>query len=1011
MLGLSKDGRVTPSYLPSNFTIKGNVKVPAGFVVTTSAGNLIGPGKSFSAGNATLKDGTPVTNFETFSAWINEGKDTAAGYGIQQISEGEDVSSYTDGFSDEEIAGMKLPETNIPPSFFTQIISNMKLFTNPDNLRKDLETLNFLYYHYSQEIQARLENKEINEGTANKALEGVYHAFSSFIGNVFNRKFIKTKVATELFNGSVQVLKPGKPHEDKAIVFDGKSFYITDKSLTKIKNAPTGPSIPSTSPGGEASKKIGRVDEIITSFRTGLRVFYELDRDLPKEVKDTEEYKRIVENVRIQEAQLAMLGENSTETAKNQAIAEISKNPILLERLLPFIQKYDEKNAVAFARVIEKSKASIDQSRIKVLFMAAEKEIETSADEASKRKAQYRLALLKALRHDDMVDGFISGVSQETGLSTEEVKERLKNVKIKKNGKEHQVFDDKGNFVLSEAMSMESRESLALALAHVFGFSATTDLSKIFSVSDLLASPMLGTRIIGWATRGNEGVLSREQIGLILSGKGDGVKAFSDAMATLSKMLSSETYKVGTNEYTIEQALSIEDDKVRLKTVQSIVEKLKKTKSTSTDEYEIQKATYLQDSLESTLKQDGAGNWYVEKIPPDGSILSEEQIRINKRGMRVCKNFAAGYYTSTSAFSAYDGSHRIFTAQINLLPYFSESQNPHHLISSFGIPFGIRANKDGNLEMNSGVRKELERMYMEANKEGFPKGMTETQKVVTLVEFFDNSDRELVLPASVLAVARLEAISSSGAVNFKIDEGEFPGREAVESGLSAPAEQVREYERLLKRKSGVTAHEIVTTHFNINESDPQYATALKYIQADIDNFKNSGSHGYTGFYIEAYVNLKLALSLGKIESHQVENNVSTLVVRGRDGNTYHVLSKANSLGGFGDSLVITLDKNGTLTTVSFFEQKYGKNAGIPHVDSVVDASSLLMHVSTSGNYQLPNDENNEPYIPVSGVFFSEGNPEGDTLTLSFDAHAGISSSSPFKRTGNVAYGKRQGSVL
>ena len=194
ILSLTADGRVRSSVPGYGYTIKANVKVPAGMVVTTPAGAVISGGKSFSVGNAMLEDGTKVTDFDTFSQWVNtSGKQTASRY---TISEADGSSTQEgDGFSQEYIDESLSPGVSQIGSeefsgFVTNVVKELGLFTNPNNLKRDLEQYNFLYTYYA--VQADENEMDVNL---------VIDAFNGYLETRFSESFVDGKLAKVLFEG------------------------------------------------------------------------------------------------------------------------------------------------------------------------------------------------------------------------------------------------------------------------------------------------------------------------------------------------------------------------------------------------------------------------------------------------------------------------------------------------------------------------------------------------------------------------------------------------------------------------------------------------------------------------------------------------------------------------------------------------------------------------------------------------------------------------------------------
>jgi hypothetical protein len=214
ILNLTHDGRVKSVGDFYGFTLKGNVQVPSGFSVITPAGNQVGPGQSFSVGNAMLEDGSKVTDFDSFKQWISSGKETTSSYQILEVGEGE-TSTYDGGFSQEYIESnlspgfSKIKEKEQYASFVRDLISDLNLFTNPDNLDKDLEKFNFLYGYYIQQADENNVDTDL-----------ITDVFNGYLEENLEDKIRDGKVARIVYEGNLPT-GAGKTEDKKKDDIDG----------------------------------------------------------------------------------------------------------------------------------------------------------------------------------------------------------------------------------------------------------------------------------------------------------------------------------------------------------------------------------------------------------------------------------------------------------------------------------------------------------------------------------------------------------------------------------------------------------------------------------------------------------------------------------------------------------------------------------------------------------------------------------------------------------------------
>jgi hypothetical protein len=276
ILNLTHDGRVKSAGDFYGFTLKGNVQVPSGFSVITPAGNQVGPGDSFSVGNAMLEDGSKVTDFESFKQWLSSGKDTTSRYQILEVGEG-DTSTYDGGFSQEYIEGTlspglaKVREKEHYASFVRDLIKDLKLFTNPDNLQKDLEKFNFLYGYYIQQADENnvdtdlitdVFNDYLVENLSNEIRNGSVAKFV-YEGKSVNPPTDKTKEDEKKFAEHLEEVVEGTGNRFlKSVIFSGIKGFLgricvmaSEAFLTELKTRRDDPSL--------TKEEIERVDSAI----------------------------------------------------------------------------------------------------------------------------------------------------------------------------------------------------------------------------------------------------------------------------------------------------------------------------------------------------------------------------------------------------------------------------------------------------------------------------------------------------------------------------------------------------------------------------------------------------------------------------------------------------------------------------------------------------------------------------------------------------------------------------
>ena len=185
ILSLTTDGRVKSANDDYGYTIKSRVQVPAGVSVVTSTGTLVGPGESFSVGNARVNE-QQVSDFEMFRQWVASGKETASAY---QILEGVSTS-YEDASSEFRESDPEAPfsANQLTPYVvsLSKVLDSLGLFKDKDKFNEDFTKLAYLQRYYEEMV----DNSNAGPGRKETIKSGlIKEGFKKYIKNV-NKKLV-----------------------------------------------------------------------------------------------------------------------------------------------------------------------------------------------------------------------------------------------------------------------------------------------------------------------------------------------------------------------------------------------------------------------------------------------------------------------------------------------------------------------------------------------------------------------------------------------------------------------------------------------------------------------------------------------------------------------------------------------------------------------------------------------------------------------------------------------------
>jgi hypothetical protein len=1022
MLGLSSDGRVTKATLSNDFTVKGFIKVPEGFQVITPSGKTIAGGRSFSIGNAML-DEESVTDFNSFKEWQGKGSRAASGYQIIDLKQNPnaEVPESEGGFTQEDVDSLKpLPKTPTVTEFskfFSSVISDLGLFTDPAKIRDDLEQLNFIYAHYLQEVQALVDNKQVPEKSAGQLLDTVYNAFSIYMNDALGRNFQRGKRARELFDGTATQLSnirmrpsPGELPEDTGIniYFHGGYFFGENlpgspmmeslglsPSVSENTHVGDGNEPPSKSKLTQKEQKGETLEgaKVIKTVKNITKEFLALEPFLPESVTSNSEYKNY--KLKIFKAIAALDKIEKQGYNKDVATDILDASLHSLDSLLRLFVKTIPNSELALLTKATMGKVIVDQAIVDRLIVSTSRETR-------------RGKLLRSASTEHVQEVFFDHL-RTLGLSDSQIKEKLKGLTYqKKEGKKPPktivIFDENTNFA-KESMSESDKDAVAYVIANVFGFLVTTDLDTTFSLESFLKMPHVGTRVMAWrGSKENPETLTDEQVNVNLV---NGSMKARDALKALTSVEKHSFFLKGNKvDYTIEEALYLDDDEDRLLAVKALIKRLQNNINTHQkgNQYEYNKNLFLRNSLAETIITDSQGNESVKKIPPDGSSVPPELLERNTRGVTYCKNFTDACYFSRASFGFNDGGYQVFLRHSDVLPEFFGHSTPHYLVSRFAIPLGVRFS-DGNLSISNEIREIIEPLYVAKNGD-FPEGMSENERIVNLVSFFAEEKSVIKLPMHVLAKIRFEALGFDElGAEVHIDDTSFSGSVHLKNPLQLSGmDNFADTLKSINKNGGEKAEfvkSILKNDFGIEDSDPRYKHIYDYLLSYAKG--KVSTDGSRGSYTEAYVNVAVALTLGKTITYEKSDGLSTpdtLIVQGEGTTEYRILTNPRSTGGFGDAFVLTI-KNGEVSQGSFFEQKYGQTKP-PHLNSVANAFNMLKHVAS--NYRIPK-KSGKNSIPLGAIIFTEGSK--GTLSFTEGLDGTLSASNPVRRTGMESLGEKR----